>query len=302
LYSEKAMPITIKDGVGAGVCEALPCGEAFPCLFEAGEIGRPADARSGVGDEFGPVERRRWRKERKQILIALIDSRPLILDALAHRFKIAIRGSRILHFATAEDLLGNPAICDRVDLVMVSARSAHVVSGEILGVVRQLCATVPEKPVIIITERDEADAIAAMMREGARGCIPTSCALPVAVAALEVVMAGGTFAPVASLINAPAASAAASDPAERKEAARGPSEDPPDGDPAGEAELTAREIEVLACLAKGDSNKMIARELRLREGTVKVHVRHLMAKLKAANRTQLALRSHRLLADNGRRE
>jgi two-component system nitrate/nitrite response regulator NarL len=54
-----------------------------------------------------------------------------------------------------------------------------------------------------------------------------------------------------------------------------------------------RELEVLACVAKGQSNKMIARELDLREGTVKVHLRHLMRKLNASNRTQLALRADR---------
>lgn len=72
-------------------------------------------------------------------------------------------------------------------------------------------------------------------------------------------------------------------------------ESPGDSEPAGGSEVTARELEVLASLAKGKSNKMIARELNMREGTVKVHVRSLLKKLNATNRTQLALRAHRAL-------
>jgi DNA-binding NarL/FixJ family response regulator len=68
-----------------------------------------------------------------------------------------------------------------------------------------------------------------------------------------------------------------------------------DSEPAGGSEVTARELEVLASLAKGKSNKMIGRELNMREGTVKVHVRSLLKKLNATNRTQLALRAHRAL-------
>jgi hypothetical protein len=40
---------------------------------------------------------------------------------------------------------------------------------------------------------------------------------------------------------------------------------------------------------------MIGRELNMREGTVKVHVRSLLKKLNATNRTQLALRAYRAL-------
>jgi DNA-binding CsgD family transcriptional regulator len=72
-------------------------------------------------------------------------------------------------------------------------------------------------------------------------------------------------------------------------------ESPRDSEPTGGSELTTRELVVLASLAKGKSNKMIGRELNMREGTVKVHVRSLLKKLNATNRTQLALRAYRAL-------
>jgi DNA-binding NarL/FixJ family response regulator len=46
---------------------------------------------------------------------------------------------------------------------------------------------------------------------------------------------------------------------------------------------------VLAELGHGKPNKMIAYELGMRESTVKVHIRHIMKKLNARNRTQVVL-------------
>ncbi|VAX12027.1 Nitrate/nitrite response regulator protein NarL [hydrothermal vent metagenome] len=53
--------------------------------------------------------------------------------------------------------------------------------------------------------------------------------------------------------------------------------------------LTNREEEILALIAKGMSNKLIARELDIVESTVKVHVKHLLRKLKLRNRLEAAI-------------
>ncbi|MBK1783740.1 response regulator [Prauserella cavernicola] len=58
------------------------------------------------------------------------------------------------------------------------------------------------------------------------------------------------------------------------------------------AELTPREHDVAVCLGHGLSNGEIARKLGLSESTVKVHIGHIMAKLDAGNRTQVALVVH----------
>jgi DNA-binding NarL/FixJ family response regulator len=50
--------------------------------------------------------------------------------------------------------------------------------------------------------------------------------------------------------------------------------------------LSARELEVLALLAAGRSNKEIARALHVTEGTVKTHTNNLYRKLGARNRTE----------------
>jgi two-component system, NarL family, nitrate/nitrite response regulator NarL len=57
----------------------------------------------------------------------------------------------------------------------------------------------------------------------------------------------------------------------------------------GQHNLTGRERQILTCLLNGYSNKHIARALTISEGTVKVHLKSLMKKIAAANRTQAAL-------------
>jgi DNA-binding NarL/FixJ family response regulator len=238
-------------------------------------------------------------RRQKRLSVALIDSRSLIRDALAHRLRTIRRGCHVLLFSSAADLINDIAAYENVDLILVSARD------EALAIVEQLSAASNSKRIIIISDSDKADCIAAGIRQGARGYIPTNLNLPVAVAAVEVVLAGGTFVPASSMLLEPTP-----DPNElMQQPEPGPcglaySHSSPEkcigetsghSEPAGDSEFTTRELEVLASLANGTSNKMIARELDMREGTVKVHVRSLLKKLNATNRTQLALRAYSAL-------
>jgi DNA-binding NarL/FixJ family response regulator len=66
---------------------------------------------------------------------------------------------------------------------------------------------------------------------------------------------------------------------------------PPDvaaqlADHVGDEELTAREVEVLRTIAAGNRNKDIGDILFISEETVKVHIKHIMEKLGANDRTQ----------------
>ena len=55
------------------------------------------------------------------------------------------------------------------------------------------------------------------------------------------------------------------------------------------ADLTSRELEVATLLAEGQSNKQIAKELEISQETVKVHVKHVLNKLKLNSRVKVAL-------------
>jgi two-component system nitrate/nitrite response regulator NarL len=53
--------------------------------------------------------------------------------------------------------------------------------------------------------------------------------------------------------------------------------------------LSDREVEILGCLLNGMSNKVIANQLRISEGTVKVHLKGILKKINVRNRTQAAI-------------
>ena len=59
--------------------------------------------------------------------------------------------------------------------------------------------------------------------------------------------------------------------------------------PIDSVKLTEREREILSLIAAGHSNKLIARKLKITEGTVKVHVKHLLRKLNLDSRVEAAV-------------
>ncbi len=60
-------------------------------------------------------------------------------------------------------------------------------------------------------------------------------------------------------------------------------------DPSSERKLTPRQQEVLQCLARGQSNKEIAYQLGLSQGTVKIHIAAIFRAFKVRNRTQAVI-------------
>jgi DNA-binding NarL/FixJ family response regulator len=134
-------------------------------------------------------------------------------------------------------------------------------------------------PTVIMSDTDDIDEVSTAIERGARGFIPTSLSLDVMIEALRLVRAGGVFVPASSLI-----------PALRLNDTRNSGRD-------GNTMFTARQVAVVKALSKGKANKIIAHELNMREGTVKVHVRNIMKKLNAKNRTEVALMASRLLQE-----
>ncbi|MBC3911153.1 response regulator transcription factor [Undibacterium sp. NL8W] len=53
--------------------------------------------------------------------------------------------------------------------------------------------------------------------------------------------------------------------------------------------LTPRERETMVCLARGESNKEIARNLDVAESTIKIHVQNILKKLNLSSRVQIAV-------------
>lgn len=133
-------------------------------------------------------------------------------------------------------------------------------------------------PVIVLSDCEDPDQIMEVLNQGVRGYIPTTLPLDVAVESMRLVRAGGVFAPASCLMAA----------RHSKEFARS-------GKLSGNGLFTARQAAVVEALRRGKANKIIAYELNMSESTVKVHVRNIMKKLKAKNRTEVAFLTNSLL-------
>jgi DNA-binding NarL/FixJ family response regulator len=129
----------------------------------------------------------------------------------------------------------------------------------------------PEARVIIVSDLVDSSEIVGALERGAKGYISTSSDLNIAIAAINLVRAGGTFVPASGLISS------------RSEESVGAA-----AQKDGRGSFTAKQLEVIKRLREGEPNKIIAYKLGMGECTVKVHVRNIMRKIKARNRTEVA--------------
>jgi DNA-binding NarL/FixJ family response regulator len=215
------------------------------------------------------------------VSILLCDARPLtrqcLAQALAHRWPEA----DVLPVATPRDIAsGSP----HFDLVLLNLGPASAARSEVAQEVERVSATV-EAPLAVLSDVDDVRAAAAVLRRGARAYISTSSELAVLVSILHLVRAGGTYVPTSLIETTPAA--APEHEATPIRTARSTIADT----------FTPKEIEIMDRLKDGKPNKIIAYELDICESTVKVHMRHIMGKLSATNRTQAALLAQHILAE-----
>jgi len=156
-----------------------------------------------------------------------------------------------------------------VDAIVLHAHGSYEIC---LQEIAKLRAAIQRTPVVILSDLEEhcqIDTIRNTLRAGASGFISTrTMGLGMTLSAIRFVQSGGTFAPLDLLLSDPA-------PADRS------SDDAP-------YKLTARQRDVLAQLQQGKANKIIAHELGMSESTAKVHIRNIMRKMGATNRTQAA--------------
>jgi DNA-binding NarL/FixJ family response regulator len=132
-------------------------------------------------------------------------------------------------------------------------------------------------PVVVLSDVDCPEAVLDAFESGARGYIPTTdTTLGLTLEIVRLVRAGGTFVPPSSL-------------ALRRTSRR---DLPQPAAPVPAESFTPRQMAVLRHVKLGKANKMIARELEMSESTVKIHLRNIMKKMKAANRTEVACRAH----------
>ncbi len=157
------------------------------------------------------------------------------------------------------------------DVVLLDLNMPGLSGLEVLQILFQ---DQPESAVIVLTVSEEGDELAEALRRGARGYLVKNIDAEALVSSIRRVVAGEpiidpgmTAKLVAHFRN--------EQPSARAQPTRNA--------------LTAREIQVARLLAKGASNKVVARELDVAESTVKIHVQNVLKKLNLNSRVQIAV-------------
>jgi DNA-binding NarL/FixJ family response regulator len=187
------------------------------------------------------------------------------------------------------------ALASHPDIVLMDVRMP-VLDG--IGATRKLLGHLPECQVLMLTTFDDDEYIVEALRAGAVGYllkdIPASDLARALHAAkngiyqLDPAVAGKVVAAIRPVSSGPPT-----------ETAQGPQKAQAAQAPAGSplSPLSSREIEVLRLVAQGASNKEIAEQLVISEGTVKNHISSILNGLGLRDRTQAAIyaREHGLL-------
>lgn len=142
----------------------------------------------------------------------------------------------------------------------------------------------PAGRIVVLTDHYELSDVLSSYRAGAHGYFAKVATCEAFIKSLELIMLGETILPMAilSFILDREDEAIASDVEHHAhELVQPESNDRP--------RLSPQEKTILRCLIEGDSNKAIARKLHIAEATVKAHVKAILRKARAHNRTQAAI-------------
>jgi two-component system nitrate/nitrite response regulator NarL len=218
-------------------------------------------------------------KDRKKFVTVFISKNPL----LSRGFKTLLADTR---FAVSDTGLEEPSpplprLNKQPDLIIVDASDS---SEELIETIKRLKVQQPEARVAVLANHYNVGFVRNGIDAGVDGfCLATSDR-EVLIIALELVMRGESILPM-SLVRSMLLSEMTS---EAKPDQDSPIAEPLPTDP-GMHKLSPREAEILGWLMRGEPNKVIAKKLDVTEATIKVHVKAILRKIGAANRTQAAL-------------
>jgi DNA-binding NarL/FixJ family response regulator len=227
-------------------------------------------------DEVGPKLNSVESTSAQSPLIVIIDVHLLSRECLA-RVLNHERGVAVDCYSTLDEWM---AVGQRMQPSLVVLCQTGRSKADALKEVERLSQLSPQIgdcPAVILSDNEDPDIIVQMLGRNVRGYVPTSLSINVALHAIDLARVGGVFVPASSLVAAHRAPETATIA------------------PKANGLFTARQAAVVEALRRGKANKIIAYELKMRESTVKVHVRNIMKKLHATNRTEVAFMAHRLL-------
>jgi DNA-binding NarL/FixJ family response regulator len=210
--------------------------------------------------------------------VVIVDKRSLIRDCLVRNLRDAV-GLEIVGASSLEECVWLASARD-VGLVLLSI-SGDIETTANQDLLERSREALPDVPILILCDATSPTLTRGLSDTHPNCCISTSMPLDVAIAAIRVVQSGRTL-PKPVEASAPKADPAAVEPQKSQDRLR--------------EFFTARQIAVIEALRKGKANKIIAYELNMKESTVKVHVRNIMRRLRASNRTEVSYIASQLVS------
>ena len=195
----------------------------------------------------------------------VVEQRPLIRDLLSQCLS-QTTGFEVFTAASVDESV-KIAEANDVAIILISVTD-DTDSDESRQVLQRAAKVLVGAPIVVLSDGEQPHQVRNALLAGARGYVPTSMSLNDTIGALWFVLAGGQFLPATCIVGL-----GRSDAVSVAEPLR----------PRVAEIFTARQAEVVKELCQGKPNKIIAYELKMKESTVKVHVRNIMGKLKAKN-------------------
>ncbi|QEN84978.1 response regulator transcription factor [Labrys sp. KNU-23] len=182
----------------------------------------------------------------------------LLRDCLNHCLVEAGVAISVEGYATLDDW--QPDINEGFAIVLLYCSKGIII--EIDHIISKIFNKSPQSRIVMMADLEDSSLIVRSIKLGARAFIGTNSSFDLVLAALQLVRAGGIYMPVEI-------------PRQEIGAAVGDTH---------KSRLTSRQLEIVEYLRRGEPNAVIARELNIKNNTVKVHVRNVMRILGAKSR------------------
>lgn len=215
--------------------------------------------------------------KRDAVLVA--DDHSLYRTGLGFLLKDRLGFNTVVEAATFDAALDRLSELEKIGLALFDLAMPGISGPESLGVIKE---TYPDVRVAIVSGSEERSDVLKTVATGLSGYVPKSLQDDEIVAALRDILDGRIYVPRFMTSSGSPAAVPIPDQVEKKV---GPSSG------AVTKPISPRQRDVLDCVRRGLSNKEIARELDIAEGTVKIHLAALFSYFGARNRTELATRS-----------